>query len=91
MRPGAARERLGLQAVGALAGQLAGAALVLDDADVLAGLGDAVEAEHLDRLPGHGALHARAGEVVHRAHAAEVRAGDERVADAAACRAGSAP
>ena len=52
LRAGAARERLGLQAVGALAGELAGAALVLDDAHVLAGLGDAVEAEHLDRLAG---------------------------------------
>ena len=45
----AARERLGLEAVGALAGQLARLALVLHHADVLAGLGHAVEAEHLDR------------------------------------------
>ena len=50
-------ERLGLQAVGALARQLARATLVLDHAHELAGLGDAVEAEHLDRLPGRGALH----------------------------------
>ena len=85
----AARERLGLQAVGALAGELARAALVLDHAHVLAGLGHAVEAEHLDRLARRRALDARADEVVHRAHAAEVRAGDERVADLAACRAGS--
>ncbi len=52
LAPGAARERLGLQAVGALARELARAALVLDDAHVLARLGDAVEAEHLDRLAG---------------------------------------
>ena len=47
---GAAGQRLGLEADRALAGQLAGLAVVLDDADVLAGLGDAVEAEHLDRV-----------------------------------------
>ena len=58
LAPGAARERLGLQAVGALARELAGAALVLDHAHVLAGLGHAVEAEHLDGLAGRGALHA---------------------------------
>ena len=52
LRPRAPRERLGLQAVGALAGELAGAALVLDHAHVLAGLGHAVEAEHLDGLAG---------------------------------------
>ena len=46
----APRQRLGLQAVGALAGELARAALVLDHAHELAGLGHAVEAEHLDRL-----------------------------------------
>ena len=56
LAPGAARERLGLQAVGALARELAGAALVLDDAHVLARLGHAVEAEHLDRLAGRRAL-----------------------------------
>ena len=82
LAPGAPRERLGLQAVRALAGELARAALVLDHAHELARLGHAVEAEHLDRLAGRGALDARADEVVHRAHAPEVRAGDERVADA---------
>ena len=45
-----AGERLGLEAVGPLAGELPGAPLVLDHADVFAGLGNAVEAEHLDRL-----------------------------------------
>ena len=52
LAPGAARERLGLQAVGALARELARAPLVLDHAHELARLGDAVEAEHLDRLAG---------------------------------------
>ena len=52
----APRQRLGLQAVGALAGELARAALVLDHAHELARLGHAVEAEHLDRLAGLRAL-----------------------------------
>ena len=77
----AAGQRLGLQPVGALLGELAGAAVVLDRADVLAGLADAVEAEHLDRHPGPGLLDALAGEVVHRPHPAPLRAGDEGVAD----------
>ena len=51
----AAGERLGLEPVGALAGELARAAVVLDHAHELAGLGDAVEAEHLDRLARAGA------------------------------------
>ena len=84
----AAGERLGLQALRALVRELAGAAVVLDDADVLAGLGDAVEAEHLDRLAGLRLLDALADVVVHRADAAPVRAGDEGVADLRACRAG---
>ena len=50
LAPRAPCERLGLQAVGAFAGKLARAALVLDDAHGLARLGHAVEAEHLDRL-----------------------------------------
>ena len=65
----------------ALVGELAGAAVVLDHAHVLAGLGHRVEAEHLDRLGRPGLLDALAGVVVHRAHAAPVGAGDERVAD----------
>ncbi len=81
LAPRAARERLGLQAVRALARELARAALVLDHAHVLAGLGDAVEAEHLDGLAGQRALELVADEVVHRAHAPEVRARDERIAD----------
>ena len=51
------------------------------DLDELAGLADAVEAEHLDRHPGPGRLDAVADEVVHRPHPAPLRAGDERVAD----------
>ena len=47
----AAGQRLGLEAVGALLGELAGAAVVLDRLDELAGVADAVEAEHLDRHP----------------------------------------
>ena len=82
LAPGAPRERLGLQAVCALPGELAGPALVLDHAHVLARLGNAVEAEHLDRLARRRALHLGAVEVVHRADAAEVGARDERVADA---------
>ena len=41
---------LELEPVGALAGERAGLAVVLDDAHELAGLGHGVEAEHLDRL-----------------------------------------
>ena len=51
----AAGQRLGLEPVGALLGELAGAAVVLDGLDELAGVGDAVEAEHLDRHPRPGA------------------------------------
>ena len=63
----AAGQRLGLEAVRALAGELAGLAVVLDDLDALAGLADAVEAEHLDRVAGPGLLDPLALEVVHRA------------------------
>ena len=62
-------------------GELAGAAVVLDDLNVLAGLADAVEAEHLDRIAGPGRLDAGAGVVVHRPDLAPLRAGDDRVAD----------
>ena len=49
LRPRAAGVLLLLEALLALVRELARAAVVLDGADVLAGLGDAVEAEHLDR------------------------------------------
>ena len=78
----AARQRLGLQAVRALARELPRAALVLDDPHDLPRLGHAVEAEHLHRLPRRSALEAIAREVLHRAHASEMRARHQRVADA---------
>ena len=55
----AAGQGLGLEAVGALLGELAGAAVVLDRLDELAGVADAVEAEHLDRHPRAGGLDPR--------------------------------
>ncbi len=78
---GAAGLGLVAQPDGALVGLLAGRAVVVDDADGVAGVGDAVEAEDLDRVAGHGLLDALAGVVRHRPHLAPVRAGDERVAD----------
>ena len=77
----AARLLLELEAVRTLAGERAGLAVVLDDADELAGLGHGVEAEHLDRLGRPRRLDALARVVGHRAHAAPVGAGDDRVAD----------
>jgi hypothetical protein len=66
---------------GPLARELARLAVVLDHADELAGLGDAVEAEDLDRLAGAGLLDLVALVVVHRADAAPVGAGHDVVAD----------
>ena len=77
----AAGDRLGLQAVGALAGELAGAAVVLDDLDPLPRLADAVEPEHLDGIARAGGLDALAGVAEHRPHLAPLGAGDDRVAD----------
>ena len=58
----AAGQLLALQAVGALLGELAGFAVVVDRLDEFAGVGDAVEAEHLDRHPRHRLLdHLRRG------------------------------
>ena len=74
-------ELLGLEPVGALLGELAGTAVVLDHLDALAGLADAVEAEHLDRDRRAGLLEPGAGVVLHRPHLAPLRAGDDRVAD----------
>src|ERR1039458_7701507 len=78
----APRQRLGLEAICALAGELTRATLVLDHAHEFTGLWNAIEAEHLHRLARRRSLHARTGEVMHRADPSEVRAGDERVAPA---------
>ena len=85
----APRERLGLQPDRALArrgGAPRGRSTTARTGSPASG--HAVEAEHLDRLAGRRLLDAVAQEVVHRAHPAPVRAGDERVARPAACRAG---
>ena len=76
-----AGQGLGLEPVGPFLRELAGVAVVLDGLDELAGVGDAVEAEHLDRHPGPGALDPVADEVVHRPHPTPLGTGDERVAD----------
>src|SRR3954471_15978448 len=81
LAPGAAGLRLVAQPDGALVGLLAGGAVVLDHAERVAGVGDAIEAQDLDRLAGHGLLKALAPIVLHRADAAPVGAGDDRVAD----------
>jgi hypothetical protein len=78
---GPARERLGLQAGGALGGLRPRGAVVLEHAERLAGVGDGVEAEDLDGLAGDGLLDARERVVLQRADLAPGRAGDERVAD----------
>ena len=76
----AARQRLGLQPDRPLVGEMARLAVVRHRAHRLARVGQAVEAEHLDRLAWSRLLEAVSEEVVHRAHAAPVRAGHERVA-----------
>ena len=74
----------------AVLGDLAGARLVLDDREAVAGLRRALEAEDLDRRARAGAfLDLLAAVVDQRADAAPLVAGDDDVADAAACR--SAP
>ena len=75
------RHRLAAQALAALLGELARAALVLDDATELAGGRRAVEAEDLDGLARACLLDPLAAIVVERAHAAPGVAGDDRVAD----------
>ena len=74
-------ERLAAQPLAALLRELAGAAVVLDDAAELAGRRRLVEAEDLDRLAGPGRVDLLAAVVVERAHAAPGVAGDDRVAD----------
>ena len=78
----AAGDLLGLDAGLALLRELAGAALVLDHLDVLAGLADAVEAEHLDGHARRGLLDAVALVVEQSLDLAPLGAGDDGVADA---------
>src|SRR5204862_878580 len=75
------RERLAPQALAALVCEVAGAALVLDDARELAGGRRLVEAEDLDGVARPRLLQALAAVVVERAHTAPRVAGDDRVAD----------
>ena len=89
--PRAARQRLALQPVLALGGLLARLALVLDDAHDLAGVGHAVEAEHLDRHAGRGLVDLLAAEVLHRAHLGPRRRRPPARRRRAACRAAPAP
>ena len=74
-------ELLGAQPVGAPVGQHAGRLLVLDHAAELAGVGQRVEADDLDRRRRAGRLDRLAAEVAHGAHAAGGLAGDDGVAD----------
>src|SRR3954466_3903542 len=76
----AAARRPGLAPRRARAGELGGAAVVLDRAERLARLGNAVEAEDLDRLAGQGLLALRSRVVRHGTHLAPVRSGDQRIA-----------
>ena len=66
---------------GAIVGDLAGAGLALDHREAVAGLGRALEAEHLDRRRRAGFLDLLAVIVDQRADAAPVGAGDDDVAD----------
>src|SRR5207248_5434180 len=76
------RELLAAQPLAAQVREVAGLALVLDDAAELARGRRLVEAEDLDRLAGPGLADAVAAEGVQRAHLAPGVAGDDRVADA---------
>ena len=75
------RHRLAAEPLAALMREVAGAALVLDDAAELAGGRRAVEAENLDGLARGGLLDPLAAIVVERANAAPGIARDDRVAD----------
>ena len=65
----------------AIIGDLPRAGFVLDHGELIARLGRAIEAQHLDRNRGAGARHLLAELVDQRAHAAIGRAGDDEVAD----------
>ena len=64
----------------AVFGDLAGARLVVDDGEAVAGLRRALQAEHLDRHGGRRFLDLLAAVVDQRAHAAPLVAGDDDVA-----------
>ena len=80
----AARARRHLVAFlpGTIVGDLAGARFAIDDRQSIAGLGRAVEAQHLDRHRRTGRFDRRAGIARQRAHSAPFGAGDDDVADA---------
>ena len=82
LAPGPAGLGLVAQPDAALVGLLARGAVVLDHVRELARVGDAVEAEDLDRIAGDGHVETLAVVGDHRADLAPVRAGHERVADA---------
>ena len=67
---------------GAIVGDFAGARLVVDDREPVAGVRRAVEAEHLDRGRGAGFANRLAGIGDERAHAAPFGAGDDDLAAA---------
>jgi hypothetical protein len=69
------------QALAPVLGEVARAALVLDDTGHLAGRRRMVETENLDRIPRSGILELVPAEVVERANAAPGVTGDDRVAD----------
>ena len=65
----------------AVIGDLAGAGLVLDHGELIAGLGRGIEAQHLDRHRGAGFLDLLAEIVDQRAHAAIGRACHDEIAE----------
>src|SRR4051794_3365104 len=78
----APRQSLGFEAVAALLGHLPSLTVALDRLHELPGVGDAVEAEPLDRHSRNRLGDSGAGEVLHRPHPAPLGSGDEGVADA---------
>src|SRR6185312_17091871 len=71
---------LALETIGALLRLAAGFAVVVDRLHELAGVGDAVESQDLDRHAGNRFGDDLAAEVMHRPDPAPLRAGDQRVA-----------
>ena len=66
---------------GALVGELAGVALVVEDAELVAGHGHALQAEDLHGVGGAGLGNGVALRIEHGTDASVGHAGDERVAD----------